>query len=168
MRVNLGCGDQYAHGWINVDHGSPHQKDLDVDLTGELPWPPESLERVYAGHVLEHLTQQQCVTLLERLLNCTVSGGQLLVVGPDVDRAQAMASAGTLLDTTMDALRYGADRWEGDVHRWECTPDKIIDMLRRAGWKDVSEVYMGTIPEDWPIAYRGPAWQCAVSAVRWG
>lgn len=168
MRINLGCGDQYAHGWINVDHGSPHQKDLDVDLTGELPWPPNSVERVYAGHVLEHLTLSQCTGLLERLLSRMVPGGQLLVVGPDVERAQAMADAGTLLDITMDELRHGAGRWSGDVHHWECTPQAIISMLRATGWKEVSEVYMETVPADWPVAFRGPRWQCVVSAVRWG
>jgi len=167
VRLNLGCGDQYAPGWVNVDFGSPHPKDLEVDLTGELPWAPLTIERIYAGHVLEHLMPQQCVALLTRLLDCTVPGGQLLVVGPDLDRAQAMADAGTLIDITLGELRDGAGRWSGDVHHWECTPGKIIDMMRDAGWCEVSEVYMHTVPPDWPIAYRGPAWQCVVSGVRW-
>lgn len=165
MQVNLGCGDQYADGWVNVDHGSPHRKDQDVDLTGPLPWPSSSIRRAYAGHVLEHLTKSQCVDLLERLHECMMPLGKLMVVGPDVQIAQRMAEAGTL-DVTMDSLRFGAGRWSGDVHRWECTTAGIVALLFTTGWRDVCPMSINDVPSEWPVAYRGPQWQCAVSARR--
>lgn len=165
-RLNLGCGDRYAPNWTNVDHaGSPHRKDQTVDLRGEVPWPANSVTHVYAGHVLEHLPVDACVILLGRLLPCMTVGGQIMVVGPDLITAQAMAEAGTL-DVTMDSLRYGAHRWDGDQHHWECTPTILVAMLEEAGWADIVDVGIGNVPEMWPVADRRPVWQCAISAIR--
>jgi hypothetical protein len=167
VKVNLGCGDRYAEGgWWNVDHaGSPHRKDETVDLRGDLPWSTSSITHVYAGHVLEHLTLDACHRLLAQLLHRMVPGGQIMVVGPDLFRAQAMAEAGTL-DVTMDSLRYGADRWDGDRHLWECNPEIIIALLIDAGWTGIVEVGIENVPDFWPVADRRPLWQCAVSASR--
>lgn len=165
MRVNLGCGDRYHSGWVNVDHaGSPFPKDATVDLSGELPWGLGSLTHVYAGHVLEHLPIDVCRALLTRLLPCMAPGGQLMIVGPDLIRAQAMAEAG-ILDVTMDSLRYGANRWPGDEHQWECAPAIIVDLLDTTGWADITDVGIGSVDAMWPVADRGPVWQCAISAI---
>lgn len=164
MRLNLGCGDRYAVGWHNVDHvGSPHQKDDTVDLTGELPWLPGWVEYAYAGHVLEHLTLDQCRLLLTRLRPCMATDGILMVVGPDLDRARTLAAAG-MLDVPIESLQFGAHRWPGDEHRWECTPDIIADLLVASGWEKIVEVPIGDVDPLWPVADRGPVWQCAVEA----
>jgi hypothetical protein len=166
MRVNLGAGDRYAAGWINVDHaGSPHRRDETVDLRGELPWRVSTLTHVYAGHVLEHLTLGACWRLLAQLLHRMVPGGHLMVVGPDLHRARAMAEAGTL-EVTLDSLRFGADRWDGDQHQWECTPEVIVGLLTDTGWTDIVEVGIGGVSDFWPVADRRPTWQCAITARR--
>lgn len=164
MLINLGCGDRYAGGWLNVDHaGSPHKKDLTLDITDELPWAPGSVLHVYLGHVLEHLTMAQCRSLLKRLRPLVRPEGQILVVGPDVEVAQAMADAGTL-EVTMDSLRFGGNRWPGDEHRWECTAGKVARILRAAGWGSVEDVGINNVAGFWPVADRNPQWQCAVTA----
>lgn len=164
MKINLGCGDRYASGWINVDHsGSPHQKDETVDLTGALPWPEQSVSYVYAGHVLEHLTLDVCTDLLGRLLRCARPGCEIMVVGPDVERAREMAVAGTL-DVTLDSLIYGASRWPGDEHRWECNAQHVRRLLSDTGWSGVTELDITQVPALWPVADRRPRWQCAVLA----
>lgn len=164
MRLNLGCGDRYAPGWVNVDRAEcPHRKDQIVDLAGKLPWPAGGVSHVYAGHVLEHLPVEVCVALLGRLLPLMAPGGQIMVVGPDLDRAQMMAEAGTL-DVTIESLQFGAHRWAGDEHQWECVPTILIAMLDEAGWQDITEVGIANVPKMWPVADRGPQWQCAISA----
>lgn len=167
-RVNLGCGDRYAEGWWNVDTVySPHRKDQVVDLTDmPLPWPRYCLTHAYAGHILEHLTPDQCHALLVELLcKRMFSHGQLLVVGPDVEVAQRLAERGELHDITVRELREGGHRWPGDEHRWECTEERVVDMLVNAGWKSVEPMAMSDVPELWPVAERGPVWQCVVRGV---
>jgi len=176
MKINLGCGEQYADGWTNVDHaGSPYRVDATVDLTGELPWSVGALEYVYAGHVLEHLFLSDALDLLERLRELMTPGGRIMCVGPDIARATAMEAAGTLetwvdeagrsLGSTLDLLIYGGQRWPGDEHRWACDADTLVAMLKETGWVDVAEVPISEVAPLWPVADRGPQWQCAVGAV---
>lgn len=166
MRVNLGCGDRYARGWLNVDHaGCPHRKDLTFDLRNPMPWSERSIDRIYAGHVLEHLRVHEVLVLLERLRSCLKDDGQMLVVSPDIDYARGLLVSGTL-DVTMESLAYGAGRWSEDVHHWECSAPAIIKMLRVTGWEYVKQVVWDSVPEEWPIAERGPRWQCAVLAMK--
>lgn len=169
MRVNLGCGDRYVDGWWNVDHeGSPHPKDETVDLTGELPWAPNTITYAYAGHILEHLTKSTALSLLVRLRACMAIGGRLLVVGPDVRKAEEMIANGTFdfrWGHTLDSLKYGGDRWPGDTHQWECDAEQVMELLESAGWNYVINLHsVNNAPSFWPIADREPQWQCAVWA----
>jgi hypothetical protein len=89
--------------------------------------------------------------------------GELMVVGPDCLVAQGMAVSGTL-DVTMESLTHGGNRWPGDEHRWECTSFDLQMLLRASGWSAICNVGINNVPELWPVADRGPQWQCAVSA----
>lgn len=166
MRINLGCGDRYAPGWINVDWaGSPHRKDQEVDLTQPLPWPDESVEYIYAGHVLEHLTLEQCQGLLAELLRCSVDYGQLMVVGPDLPKAYQMLEEGTL-DVPIESLLYGAERWSGDKHLWESSMLVTAELIRDAGWGDLTQRLLSDVAQSWPIADPRPQWQFAIHALK--
>jgi hypothetical protein len=162
-RLNLGCGDRYAEGWWNVDFaGSPHRKDEEIDLrTNALPW--TDVEQAYAGHLLEHLYVDEVLVLLETLRGCMAPDGELMVVGPDLILAQGMAAAGTL-DVTIDSLTNGGHRWHGDEHRWHCNEIAVARLLRVTGWTRIERLGIARVPEFWPVADRGPQWQCAVSA----
>lgn len=165
MQLNLGCGEQYAEGWTNVDHaGSPHRRDETVDLTGELPWPAESVDAVYMGHLLEHLTITECRSLLLRLRACMKPAGMLMIVGPDVEVAARMEAAGEVLEVPLVQLRYGAGRWAGDEHQWECTLAGLVILVMETGWVNVTGVPIDEVSSFWPVAFRGPRWQVAVRA----
>lgn len=164
MKVNLGCGDRYAHGWFNVDRAdTPHPKDIALDIRGPLPWTRE-ITRAYAGHVLEHLFVDEAIVLLQRLRAAMHPEGELMVVGPDVVVAQGMLEAGTPLEVPFSEIRHGGDRWPGDTHRWDCTARAVQRLLLITGWVNVAEVGIANVPDEWPVAVRGPRWQCAVSA----
>ncbi len=166
MNLNLGCGDRYADGWTNVDHaGLPYRKDQEVDLSGPLPWPDATVDAAYCGHLLEHLTMPQCVLLLARLWHCMRPGGELLIVGPDLDMARQMQDEG-VLDVPMDGLLHGAHRWPGDEHQWESRPAPVRNMLHLTGWVNIREIPIGDVEQRWPVADRGPRWQFAVYATR--
>ena len=162
MKLNLGCGDRYAEGWHNADWaGSPHRKDEELDLRAALPW--TGVEMAYAGHVLEHLYVDEVIKVLAAVRGCMVPDGELMVVGPDVVLAQGMAVAGTL-GVTMESLTSGGHRWHGDEHRWHCTQWCVVALLRAAGWTRITPMAIDQVPDVWPVADRGPQWQCAVSA----
>jgi predicted SAM-dependent methyltransferase len=163
VKLNLGCADRYVEGWHNVDHEPcPHPRDETVDLTGPLPWPDGSIELVYAGHLLEHLTYEQCRTLLVGLRDLMVPGGQLMAIGPDMALVESL---GTGDRHEVDELRHGGHRWQGDEHRWECTTALIEGLLRDADWLEVTDVGIANVALSWPVIDRVPQWQFAVSAV---
>jgi hypothetical protein len=166
VKVNIGCGDRYAPGWVNVDRAdTPTRKDLDHDLRNPMPrkWIGK-IERAYAGHVLEHMFVDEVIVFLQRLREAMHPEGELMVVGPDVIRAQGMLVAGAQLEVPFNEIRHGGDRWPGDTHRWDCTANCIKRLLIVTGWMLVTEVGIQNVPEEWPVAVRGPRWQCAVSA----
>lgn len=169
LSLNLGCGDRYADGWVNVDHpGCPHRQDQSVDLTGELPWEPGSVSRIYSGHMLEHITPEASGQLLKRLLSCADPAGcTMVLVGPDVVLAEQMVADGTFDHSwgTLDMIKYGAGRWAGDVHLWGTTGPLVARLVRSAGWPVVH--HYGSIVElegGWPVADRAQLWQYAVRA----
>lgn len=167
MKLNLGCGDRYAPGWHNVDWaGSPHRKDETVDLSGPLPWPDSSIESIYLGHVLEHLTHTDCHLLLQRLHRCAMSTGVIMVVGPDLPTAYKMQEAGTL-DVTIDSLLYGAERWPGDRHLWESSMETTRELMIGAGWKYTHhQESLAEVATFWPVADARPRWQFALWAIK--
>lgn len=171
MKLNLGCGDRYVSGWTNIDlPDMPHQADQRVDLSGELPWSADSIECVYAGHVLEHMDRMDCLILLVRLRECMMRNGSIMVVGPDIDRALKIFGAQNNVPdefgVTLDALRFGAGRWVGDVHLWECTEVRLVELLTDAGWAKVTPMAMDEVQLLWPVADARPQWQCAVGALK--
>lgn len=170
MNLNLGCGDRYAEGWVNVDlPDMPHRVDQRVDLLGELPWPERSIQCVYAGHVLEHLHKDDAYSLVARLLPLMRHNGAIMLVGPDIGLAENMLAAGAglaeMYGATLDSLKYGAGRWAGDEHHWECHGYILEDMLTSAGWSTVTPMNMDEVAATWPVADPRPRWQCAVGAL---
>lgn len=168
MQLNLGCGNHPApYPWRNIDFEAPHTCDERVDLRGSLPWPYGSVTHAYLGHVLEHLPVPDVLALLRRLLPCMATGGQVMVVGPDVVRGRAMHSAGLISDDLLEIMGAGAGghRWSGDVHHWDCEPVLVQRLLIEAGWRNVVEVPIEDVPGFWPVVARVD-WQCAVGASR--
>jgi len=77
----LGCGHDYQPGAHNVDVNPAVDPDEVVDLE-ELPWPwpADSFTRIYASHVLEHLTP--LTDVLRECARVLAPGGHLKVRWP--------------------------------------------------------------------------------------
>ncbi len=151
--------------WVNVDLPScPHPVDRHVDLAGPLPWAAHSIDRVYAGHVLEHMHWAQCRHLLLALRPLMRPGAPILVVGPDLTKARAMAAAGQVLEVPLGDIKDGGRRWEGDQHRWAPDAASTSRLLELTGWQHIQPLEVAMVDGVWPVAFRGPRWQYAVTA----
>lgn len=57
--VNLGCGEDYRPGMVNIDINDRYKADKYADLNDDWPIPSESTNLVLASHILEHLQDPQ-------------------------------------------------------------------------------------------------------------
>ncbi|GKQ35187.1 hypothetical protein [Streptomyces sp. A012304] len=163
MKLNVGCGNHYAPGWTNLDPnpGVSVRPDIVGSLT-DLPRSVVCVTAVYLGHVLEHLPYDIVVPALRGLWERCEPGAAVAVVGPDVDRARALHADGAIDQATLDGAVYGAGRWAGDVHLWECTEAALLDAAAASGLADVRPVPVDSPSLDaFPIVSRAP-WQCAI------
>lgn len=156
MRLNVGCGDHYAPGWINVDIEANRLVRPDVVADARaLPFNLREARAIYFGHVLEHLPYAEAAELLVQLRRRLAPGTPVLVVGPDVLRAA------TFDEETYRLARDGRGAWAHDIHLWSCHESLLVDMLRAAEFHSVIAQPVEDVPLFWPVASR-IGWQAAV------
>jgi predicted SAM-dependent methyltransferase len=163
MNINLGCGEFLAPGYRNVDR-THSGADYNYDITQGLP-AYEPVERIYAGHVLEHLYLPELTGILTRWRTnrFVTPDTQMAVVGPDCDRADALYADGDLDDEDMELIVDGGHRWEGDAHLWRSTEKQTLGVLLAAGWKARPVTPIALACAGWPIVSLA-AWQFAILA----
>lgn len=92
LKVNLGSGNKYQKGWVNVDRWAAPADVVD-DIT-TVRFAPESCERVRAYHVIEHLTREDGVALVYRVFDWLRPGGLFEVESPDRDKCLQLIAWG--------------------------------------------------------------------------
>lgn len=155
MKINVGCGEFPAKGWVNLDV-THESADLRWDAVNGLPPEiDEPIERIYAGHVLEHLEKDLVVPMLVSWLeHPQVSTKTLMaVVGPDCDIALEWLKDGRLTQEEYDVMESGgARRWPGDSHLWRSTGAETYHLVRAAGWGIAHPYSLGLLSLDgWPV-----------------
>lgn len=78
MKLNLGCGNNILSGWDNHD--------MDVDLTKPIPYADLSVQKIFAEHVIEHLTSAEMMNFFSECYRILQPGGILRVVFPDIEQ----------------------------------------------------------------------------------
>lgn len=161
--MNLGSGDHYAQGYLNVDLTHPGA-DVNCDITLGLPFTDEPITRIYAGHVLEHLPLGELPDILRawREDPNVYESTELAIVGPDCDRADAMFLHGLLDTEDLRLIRDGGGRWVGDEHLWRSTESGTLALLWES-WKPRVVSPLELMCHGWPVTSLA-SWQFAIVA----
>lgn len=109
LRLHLGCGAVLKPGWVNVDYAQPVRlmrlaapvatrlgwiepdfepappADLSWDIRRRLPFRPDSVDAIFAEHVLEHFTYAAGLELVRNCYAILRSGGVLRLGVPDLE-----------------------------------------------------------------------------------
>ena len=85
-RLHLGCGNIRLTGFCNVDILTTSAVDVVSDISKLENFSDNSIELIYACHVLEHFSHDEAVDVLQRWFDVLMPGGQLRVSVPDMDR----------------------------------------------------------------------------------
>lgn len=154
MKINAGCGDYLADGWLNLDSNNP-KADRRWDVTKGLPKGKEPIERIYAGHVLEHLPHGDVAAVLRRWLDHPSVGPdtRLAVVGPDCDRGRAWVADGRMTAeefTSLDKTEVDG-YYEGSPHLWAATEAETVELVRAGGWTPAVVTLEELHADGWPV-----------------
>ena len=88
--LNLGCGNHFHPGWVNVDFAPADKSVLRHDLCKPLPFGDESFAVVYHSHVLEHLPKERALPFLTECRRVLQPAGIIRVVVPDLETLAAL------------------------------------------------------------------------------
>lgn len=101
MKLNVGCAEFRKDGWTNIDiaddggiGGLGRKPDL-IASGLDLPFDDKTVERVFLGHVLEHVELPDAKVMVAEACRVLQAGGLCLIVGPDVVREAENVYHGT-------------------------------------------------------------------------
>ena len=84
LALNLGCNAFKFKGFVNIDIDPDFNPDLILDITKlDEAFEPNSVDFIYAGHILEHLSWDEAVMVMRKANHVLKMYGTVLVVVPD-------------------------------------------------------------------------------------
>ena len=83
-KLHLGCFHKKIHGFTNVDIREDVQPDLVDDVFKLENVENESVDLIYACHVLEHASRQEASEAMKRWFSVLKKGGILRLAVPDL------------------------------------------------------------------------------------
>lgn len=161
-KVNLGVGPLPIHPqhlqvmknldeWILVDKYVKEEGIQNWDATTLVPIPNDSMELIYASHLLEHISHPQVPKTLKLWYDKLKNGGEVIINVPDLvwaakqivkyENDRPLDSAvftdffhhNGLLD-----IVYGTHAHEGERHQSGYTKKALTGLLEDAGFTEVS------------------------------
>jgi predicted SAM-dependent methyltransferase len=165
--LNIGsCDLPLPKPWINIDNSeSPHiQKDLLLDGRKlDEHFSEGTVDRIYAGHFLEHLYPQECEEFLAMCFKLLKPGGDLGLVTPDfrfIVEEYLKGNTDFRIDELIDTFIFSYK--QESVHRTLWDVDSMKSLFERHGFKNITEI--DRINDD-RVAF-GVDWQMGVQGFR--
>jgi hypothetical protein len=166
VNLNLGCGTYRLNGFTNVDLDQNLHPDLVADVR-TLPFRDGVAEKIYAGHIIEHLWPWEVVPALLEWRRVMKAGAVLYIVFPDMHKAAFAYVKGQIpwndyAGAALGAAGIQAPWFTGnavlDSHKTPCSVASVRDWLVHANFRDAREV------EVTPYTPAYPAWQSIIEA----
>ena len=133
MKLNLGCYDRKIYGFTNVDIRSDVNPDVIDDVFKLEKFKDDSVDLIYACHVLEHADYNESEQALKRWFTILKKGGVLRLAVPDMEAHFAhyyYHKDLRLLHSTF----WGSQRHPYDYHKNGWDFKKLKEDLRTAGF----------------------------------
>ncbi len=116
INLNLGAGSNRKKDYLSVDYYSKARPDLVHDLRAPLPYEDETVDNIYASHVIEHFDRAEWEWVRKDWIRVVKPGGTITIRCPDI-----LKSAQKLLDdptAPMNLYRiYGLQNTPGEFHK---------------------------------------------------
>lgn len=85
MKLHLGCGEKILDGFLNVDIRPREVVDIVANVSDLNMFEKNSIETIYACHVLEHLGRHEYQKTIKHWYEMLMTGGVLRLSVPDIE-----------------------------------------------------------------------------------
>lgn len=157
-KLHLGSGGRRKDGWLNTDV-RPGPGEVDLDASKPFPLPSGSVHYVYGENLVEHLSFDDGLSMLQECVRVLAGGGRARFATPSLDQVVSV-----LRDPpTPEASAYvaGKARWHqyprtadpacylvnhqmrAFGHQFLYTPSMLRARMEEAGLVDVEELAVG-------------------------
>ena len=83
--LNIGCGENLASGFINLDVDWRRGLDICWDVRKGLPFADNEIPGVFSEHCLEHIAVAECAAVIREVFRILVPGGRFRLILPDAE-----------------------------------------------------------------------------------
>lgn len=159
LRLNLGCGKYPLAGFVNIDQFANVNPDLVADAL-HLPYEPETVDEIYAGHLFEHLTWDEGQAALRHWKSILKPGGIIIITVPDFD----ILAERYLANRTAGAMRVMNDLYiysycQESHHRYCYSEALLKTAMTEAGFVELEKLSIDhpylTARTDDQVSFRG-------------
>ena len=133
MKLQIGPGNVYIPGWVNIDLFSSVRADCYANALA-IPYPEKTFDIVYASHVLEHMNRHTILAALTHWKFLLKDGGTLRLSVPDF---KAICEYYTLSGDVQKVLGllYGGQRISLDTHKIAFDQIFLTKCLKTVGFE---------------------------------
>ena len=141
MKINMGCGwRDFGPEWIHIDGGDyPHLDYKDINDLQQID--DETIELIYASHVIEYFDRSEVVDLLKEWKRVLKKGGILRVAVPNFETITDLYNSGAYeLDSFIGPL-YGKMEMDGKsiFHKTVYDFRSIEKVLKSVGFTNIKQ-----------------------------
>jgi len=139
MKLHLGCGwRNFGESWVHIDAGDYGHLDHDsiVDLSR---YEEESVDLIYASHVLEYFDREQVVEVLREWSRVLKTGATLRVAVPDFETLSKLYCNTEIgLDNILGPV-YGKMKMSNETiyHKTAYDFESLQKLLRSCGFQNI-------------------------------
>lgn len=136
MKLHLGCGNKKINGFINVDTRELPSVDVIDDIRILSKFEDNSIDLIYASHVLEHIGRREYINVLKKWYQLLKSDGILRIAIPDFEKIVDHYNENKNLSILRGFL-YGGQTYPENFHYCIWDFETIKTDLISVGFKDV-------------------------------
>lgn len=139
LRLNLGGRGTKIAGFKTVDLSAEHDVDFREDVSNLASFETNSVDEIYASHILEHFPHTKTVDVLKEWCRVLVPGKKLFISVPDFNEAIQVYLEDGMIDVVRNML-YGDQGYPLAFHYTGFTFSTLAKSCIDAGFSDIKRI----------------------------
>lgn len=136
IKLHLGCGKRFIPGFIHIDFGDFSHIDYNRDVSDLSIYDDNSVDLIYASHVLEHFKRFEVDKVLAEWYRVLKEGGILRIAVPDFESIITIYKKYQDMELIMGML-YGGQDYENNFHHIAFDFKYLSFKLKETGFKEI-------------------------------